>query len=281
VVRERNEDRWLARSYAGVTLIAVADGVGGEAGGDIASTAAIEGLAKSFSPPSFRDSARTALGDAVQRANVAVLAAAKGERFSRAATTLVAAAIRGREVAVANLGDSRAYLVRGRSIRQLTTDHSGDQANSITRFLGDPRGVQPDIFVETLQPEDRLVLCSDGLTRHVTDAEIAGATADRPDRAADALVALARARGGEDNITVIVFAARRPTVSRALAGTLILALLILVVIAGALGVLLTTPVPTPAASASPSASASASPSATETPSPSPSPSVARTPSASP
>jgi protein phosphatase len=275
LVRERNEDRWLARDYAGVTLIAVADGVGGEAGGDIASTAAIEALAKAFSPPSFRDSARTALGDAVQKANAAVLAASQDERFSRAATTLVAAAIRGREAAVANLGDSRAYLVRGRTIRQLTTDHSGDAASSITRFLGDPRGVQPDIFVETLQPADRLVLCSDGLTRHVSDDEIAAAMADRTDRAADALVALAKARGGEDNITVIVFAARRPAVSRALAGTLILALLILLAIAGALGVLLTTPVPAP--SVAPSASAAPS----ESPIPSPSPSVAPTPSASP
>jgi protein phosphatase len=212
-------------------------------------------------------------------ANAAVLAASKDERFSRAATTLVAAAIRGREAAVANLGDSRAYLVRGNAIRQVTTDHSGDQPSSITRFLGDPRGVQPDIFVETLQPADRLVLCSDGLTRHVTDPEIATAAADRPDRAADALVKLARARGGEDNITVIVFAARRPGIPRALAGTLILALLILLAIAGALGALLATPVPAPAASASPTASASASP--TESPSPSPSPSVAPSPSASP
>jgi serine/threonine protein phosphatase PrpC len=279
IVREQNEDRWLARDYAGVTLIAVADGVGGEAGGEIASTAAIEGLAGSFSPPSFRDSARTALGDAVQQANAAVLAAAKDERFSRAATTLVAAAIRGREVAVANLGDSRAYLVRGPTIRQLTTDHSGDQASSITRFLGDPRGVQPDIFVETLQPKDRLVLCSDGLTRHVTDPEIASAAADRPDRAADALVKLARARGGEDNITVIVFAARRPAIPRALAGMLILALLVLIAIAGALGAVLATPVLAPTLSPSPSASASPSPAAS--PSREPSPSVAPTPSASP
>ena len=279
IVRDQNEDRWLARDYAGVTLIAVADGVGGEAGGEIASTAAIDALARSFSPPSFRDSARTALGEAVQRANAAVLAASSDERFSRAATTLVAAAIRGREAAVANLGDSRAYLVRGGAIRQLTTDHSGDRASSITRFLGDPRGVQPDIFVETLQPADRLVLCSDGLTRHVTDAEIATAMADRPDRAADALVALAKARGGLDNITVIVFAARRPAVSRALAGTLILALLILVAVAGALGALLVIPQPAPAPTEAPSPSASASPS--ESPSPSPSPSVAPPPSASP
>ena len=261
LVRERNEDRWLARDYAGVTLIAVADGVGGEAGGDVASSTAIGSLAKTFTPPSFRESARSALGEAVQQANVAVLEAAKDERHPRAATTLVAAAIRGREAAVANLGDSRAYLIRAAAIRQLTTDHSGDAASSITRFVGDPRGVQPDIFVETLQPGDRLVLCSDGLTRHVADAEIATAMADDPARAADALVALARSRGGEDNITVIVYAARRPAISRARAGLLILALLILVAIAGAIGALLSTPILTEPSSPSPSVApvASASP----------------------
>ncbi|HAF08518.1 MAG TPA: hypothetical protein DCK98_00330 [Chloroflexi bacterium] len=277
LLRERNEDRWLTRTYAGVTLIAVADGVGGDVGGDVASTAAVEALARTFAPPSFGESARSALASAVQQANAAVLEASKHERLSRAATTLVAAAIRGQEAAIANLGDSRAYLVRGQAIRQLTTDHSGDAARSITRFLGDPRGVQPDIFVETLQPADRLVLCSDGLTRHVTDPEIASAMAQDPSRAADALVALARSRGGEDNITVIVYAAKRPAVSRALAGTLLLALLILVAIAGAIGALLATSIPTAAPSASPSASASASPSPTETPSPS----AAPTPSASP
>ena len=281
--RERNEDRWLARTVAGVTLIAVADGVGGEAGGEIASTAAVEALAKTFAPPSFRESARSALASAVQQANTAVLEAAKDERFRRAATTLVTAAIRGQEAAIANLGDSRAYLVRGQAIRQLTTDHSGDAASSITRFLGDPRGVQPDIFVETLQPADRLVLCSDGLTRHVTDPEIASAMAQDPSRAADALIALARSRGGEDNITVIVYAAKRPAVSRALAGTLILALLILVAIAGAMGALLATPIPTAAPSASPTAPASATASASVSPSPTetPSPSVTAAPSASP
>ncbi|HEX9496056.1 MAG TPA: protein phosphatase 2C domain-containing protein [Candidatus Limnocylindria bacterium] len=274
LVRERNEDRWLTRMYGGVTLIAVADGVGGEAGGDIASTAAIEALAKAFAPPSFRDSARSALGASVQAANAAVLAAATDERYSGMATTLVAAAIRGREAAVANLGDSRAYLVRGSAIRQLTTDHSGDRVSSITRYLGDARGVQPDIFVETLQPGDRLVLCSDGLTRHVSDAEIATAMRDAPDRAADALVALAKSRGGEDNITVIVYAQARPAVSRAFAGMLILVLVVLVAIAGALGALLATPVQAPAAvppSATPSASASpsATPSPTEIPTPIP------------
>ena len=274
LVRDRNEDRWLTRDYAGVTLLAVADGVGGEAGGDVASTAAIETLQRSFRPPSFGETARGALAEAVQQANLAVLDAASHEHFSHAATTLVAAAVRGREAAVANLGDSRAYLVRAGQIRQLTTDHSGDRESSITRFLGDPRGVQPDIFVETLQPADRLILCSDGLTRHVQDAEIAAAMRDDPARAADALVALARSRGGEDNVTVIVYAARRPAISRAVAGTLILALLILVAVAGAMGALLATPVPAPAASASPPASAGPSPSEPASPSVAPSPSAA-------
>lgn len=276
LVRQRNEDRWLTRDYRGVMLLAVADGVGGEAGGEIASTAAIEGLAKAFAPPSLRDSTRTALGAAVQGANASVLEASRDERFSRAATTLVAAAIRGRQAAIANLGDSRAYLVRAGEIRQLTADHSGDTASSITRFLGDPRGVQPDIFVETLQPADRLVLCSDGLTRHVADEEIAAAMRQQPARAADALVALARSRGGEDNVTVIVYAALRPAISRAVAGTLILALLILVAVAGAMAALLATPLPTPAA-ASPSPSAAVSPSPVESPSASVAPSPSTVP----
>ena len=193
---------------------------------------------------------RSSLAVAVGEANAAVLEAAKAERLPRAATTLVAAAVHGRHVAVANLGDSRAYFVRGTAVRQITTDHSGAQTNSITRFIGDPRGVQPDIFVELLEPGDRLVLCSDGLTRHVTDEEIGRAVAAPAATAADGLVALARSRGGEDNVTVIVYTAGRPPVSRALLGTLILVLLLLVAVVGALGALVTTPVPVPSPSAS-------------------------------
>jgi len=285
LVRERNEDRWLVRTYAGTTLLAVADGVGGEDGGEVASTAAIGALASAFVAPSYRESARSSLAAAVQQANAAVLAAAKAEQVPRAASTLVAAAVRGREVAIANLGDSRGYLVRGTSIRQITTDHSGDHASSITRFVGDPRGVQPDIFVETLEPRDRLVLCSDGLTRHVSDAEIGAAAAARPAEAADALVALARSRGGEDNVTVVVYAASRPAVSRALAGTLILALLILVAIAGALGALVTTPVTVPPSTALPSVAPSTlpsvAPSASPSEGPSPSPGVGPSPTSTP
>ena len=243
-MRGRNEDRWLVRTYPGTTLLAVADGVGGEEGGEIASTAAIEALASAFVAPSYRESSRSSLSVAVQAANVTVLEAAKAAGFPHAATTLVAAAVRGRQVAIANLGDSRGYLVRGTAIRQITTDHSGESPSSITRFLGDPRGVQPDIFMETLELRDRLVLCSDGLTRHVTDAEIGAAAADPSAKAADALVALAKSRGGEDNVTVVVYAAGRRA-PRAFLGTLILVLLLLVAVAGALGALVTTPLGAP------------------------------------
>ena len=273
LVRAGNEDRWLVRTYPGTTLFAVADGVGGEEGGEIASTAAILALASAFVAPSYRESSRSSLSIAIQAANLAVLEASKAAGFPHAATTLVAAAVRGRQVAIANLGDSRGYLVRGTQVRQITTDHSGQSASSITRFLGDPRGVQPDIFIETLELHDRLVLCSDGLTRHVTDAEIGAAAAGPSAKAADALVALARSRGGEDNVTVVVYAAGR-RVPRAHLGTLILVLLLLVAVAGALGALITTPLAVPpgvSPPTAPSTSNGPSPSPSAVPAPSPTP----------
>ncbi len=205
--REENQDRSLATRARGVTLLAVADGVAGEAGGAVAATAAIDALASSFEFAA-RDGA-AALAAAVRDANDAVLRATRESGHPHAATTLVAASVRGRTAAIANLGDSRAYLVRGAAARQVTDDHSGATPRSITRFLGDPRGVAPDVFVEPLRPRDRLVLCSDGLTLHVTADEIAARSRGAPERAARALVDLANERGGEDNVTVVVYAAPR------------------------------------------------------------------------
>lgn len=228
-VRGNNEDRWLVRREGGVTLLAVADGVGGEEAGEAASGAAIETLEGRFFSALAAGGAREALASAIRDANDAVL---KGQtdRGDAAATTLVACAVRGREAVVANLGDSRAYLVRGGSARQVTEDHAGNTSNQITRFVGDPRGVQPDVFVETLRGGDRVVLCSDGLTRHVEDGEIASlARGADPLAAADALVRLANERGGEDNITVVVFAPRRGALSRYARALLVVLVALLVV----------------------------------------------------
>ena len=189
-MRENNEDRYLVREGRNATLLAVADGVGGEAGGEMASAAAIDGTS----------------------------------------------------AFIGNLGDSRAYLLRDGDIRMVTADHSGEYQSSITRFVCDPRGVQPDVFVETLRPGDRLLLCSDGLTRHVPDADIAS-TIRRKDlgSAASALVDLAKSRGGEDNITVVLYAARRTFGLADLRRNfvnLILALLVAVVVGGTIAALI-------------------------------------------
>lgn len=225
-VRENNEDSWLVRDQRGVMLLAVADGVGGVAGGEQASTAAIDTLSRRFYEALATQDLRASLAAAIREANDAVVRAA-ADRGESSATTLVAAAIRRGEATIANVGDSRAYLVRGGTARQITTDHSGARANEITRFVGDERGIQPDVFVESLRAGDRLVLCSDGLTRHVADGEIAARSARaEPAHAADLLVDLANERGGEDNVTVIVYRARRSSGVRALATVLLLLILV-------------------------------------------------------
>jgi serine/threonine protein phosphatase PrpC len=286
-VREGNEDRYLVREERGVTLLAVADGVGGSSGGEIAADAAMVELGLRFfgAPPDRATS--DALAEAMRDANAAVLRAASSSGHRDAATTIVAAAVRADQAIIANLGDSRAYLIRDGVSRQLTEDHSGEMAHAITRFAGDVRGIQPDIFVETLRPADRLLLCSDGLTRHVTPEEIAS-VASREDvrTAANALVDLANARGGQDNITVLLHAPGRPAAVTSAAGRaaafVVFALLILVTVGGAVAVLFAASSVPPATSARPSP-VTASPTATETATPSltPSPSPTLEPSPTP
>jgi protein phosphatase len=282
-VRDGNEDRYLVREERGITLLAVADGVGGSSGGEIAADAAMVELGARFFEVLARRATSDALSEALRDANAAVLRAAGASGHRDAATTIVAAAVRPDEAIVANLGDSRAYLIRDGVCRQLTQDHSGEMEHAITRFAGDPRGVQPDIFVETLRAGDRLLLCSDGLTRHVTPLEIATAASGEDVRAAaNTLVDLANARGGQDNITVLLHApgmARRATVARSagrVAAFVVFALLILVTVGGAIAVLFAVGSAPPDRSARPSASATPRPTGSASPSPSPSPSASPT-----
>ena len=284
-LREGNEDRYVVREDGGTILLAIADGVGGAPGGEVAADAAVAELTQRVFRGGDARPIADRLTDAVRDANTAVLRAAEASNFPQAASTLVAALVRQDRVVVANLGDSRAYLVRAGAARQLTDDHSGPIAAGITRFVGDPRGVQPDVFVEDLRADDRLVLCSDGLTRHVSDDEIASlASAGSPEDAAARLVDLANSRGGEDNVTIVVHAARvtrgvLPS-RRQLAVGIFVALVALVV-GGALALLLSLAPYAPGPSAPPSANASpsAAPSASESPSPPPTPTEA--PSATP
>ena len=280
-VRDGNEDRYLVREERGITLLAVADGVGGSSGGEIAADAALVELGTRFfgAPPDRATS--DALAEAMRGANAAVLKAAAASGHRDAATTIVAAALRADQAIIGNLGDSRAYLIRDGVCRQLTEDHSGDMEHAITRFAGDPRGIQPDLFVETLREDDRLLLCSDGLTRHVTPEEIAKAAGGEDVRvAASALVDLANSRGGQDNITVIVHQLGRPARIASAAGRaaafLVFALLILVTVGGAIAVLFAASSVPPNTTARPSPVATATATPTASPSPSPSPTVTPT-----
>ncbi len=241
-MRDGNEDRSVIREDRGTLLLAVADGVGGSAGGEIAADAAVAALADRFFGAPGDRTLEDRLADAIREANTAVLKAAESSGNAQAASTLVAAVVRQDHLVVANLGDSRAYLVRDGTARQLTEDHSGDLQHAITRFVGDPRGVQPDVFVEDLRDDDRLVLCSDGLTRHVSPEEIATTVAagGNIDLAASALVEMANARGGEDNVTVVLYArgsSRVPHPSRRALAFGVFVALVLVVVIGAFAVL--------------------------------------------
>ncbi len=229
-VRKINEDA-LGMSRSGDARVAgwgelflVADGMGGHTSGEVASRLAVESVLRSFSVWTG-DDVQTALVGAVQQANAEIYAQSGAEQSgpARMGTTLVGALVRGNELHVINVGDSRAYRLRGGRLEQLSRDHSivADQVakglidaeearqlvyrNRITRALGQKPAVVVDYFVHTWQAGDVMVLCTDGLTGQVSDAEIAAVVSrGSPDKAAARLVELANERGGPDNISVIV-----------------------------------------------------------------------------
>ncbi len=205
-------------------LVAVADGMGGHAAGEVASRIAVETLFEIYYSGREGDPGRS-LTTGFARANELVHDHGSDDPTKRnMGTTLVAAAIKGSWVYVANVGDSRAYLVRGPDIRQITDDHSWvaeqvraniitqDQADShifkniITRAIGSKADSHADLFHERLRVKDVLVLCSDGLSNKVQPHEIRAIAhgIEDPQASSEELVDLAKERGGEDNITVVV-----------------------------------------------------------------------------
>jgi serine/threonine protein phosphatase PrpC len=240
-VRELNEDCLLTLDLFAVRqsmplsahLLAVADGLGGHLAGEVASAMAVRVLAEEVSRglldvPGEADQASlpdypSLLSRAVQQANVVVHNAAQGNR-SGMGTTLVAALVIDNHAYLANVGDSRAYLVSQTEIRRITVDHSlverlvatgqitrqearhHPERHLIYRSLGLSPEVEVDTFSESPEPGQWLLLCSDGLSSMVKDTDIHTAivTAPNAQAAATALVAQANAAGGEDNVTVVV-----------------------------------------------------------------------------
>ena len=221
--RKRNEDAFDISSVGEWTLCIVADGMGGHIGGDTASRLAIEGARLGFEPQ--RASIGERLLAAVEQANVHVWHEAERQpKLMGMGTTFVGLAIRLERFQVVHVGDSRAYLAAGDAIRQLTMDHSwvGEQVaigamtpedaakhpyrGAITRCVGCQPTVEPDLQPEQELPKgSALILCSDGLTNHLSDEEIRDlALTHAADAACRAMVDLANERGGIDNITVVV-----------------------------------------------------------------------------
>lgn len=220
--RRRNEDSVLVMSDEGV--FAVADGMGGYRGGEIASELAVKSIEAAFRAPSIAgddhaDIPRRAseLVRAVQLANEAILRRAEDQKeLAGMGTTICAArfSVNKQRLYVAHVGDSRMYRARNGELAQMTSDHTmeesfgvkGEGAAHLSRALGLWPSVPVDVILGKPQPRDVYLICSDGLTKMLDDSKIADIilTQRAPTEVVDALVAAANASGGKDNITVIL-----------------------------------------------------------------------------
>ena len=235
--RAHNEDCHSAQP--GLGLFVVADGVGGHAGGRIASQLAVDAIAaavettaslkpgdgwpRPFDPVLSRAGNRLRAGFDLANRRIAERAAASVE-LRDMATTAVALLVDGLTAALAHAGDSRAYLHRPTGLTRLTLDHSWVEEqiqagtlsaaaarehpwrNIVTRVLAAEEGAAPEITELTLRRGDRLLLCTDGLSSVLPADTVGGVLSDHDDlqAACDAFVRLANARGGPDNITAII-----------------------------------------------------------------------------
>jgi len=216
--RPYQEDSVLAETLAdGRTLLAVADGMGGHAAGEVASALALETLSNAVR-------GGTPLGEAFRLANARVHEMASEPGKQGMGTTLVAILIDGDEYSAANVGDSRAYLVSAGGVRRLTEDHSfvaeamrrgqSEQEamatpwrDALTRSIGTDEEVEVDVFGPFALPTDSaFVLCSDGLYKTLGDAELESLfrCSGSPRGAAQSLVTAAFDNGSDDNISVAI-----------------------------------------------------------------------------
>ena len=230
-VRDHNEDFIAFKEPADAGqaarngwLYIVADGVGGADAGEVASKYATERTIHNYLADGETADWGERLYQAMQTANTELRQMVSEQTTgNRMATTMVAAVLHDRAATLANVGDSRGYHWRNGTLQQITKDQSlvarlleegaiteeeavnHPRRNVILHSLGSENTPQIDLYQVPLEPGEQLVLCSDGLTRHVSDQEIADIIGEKtPAEAADTLIKLANERGGEDNISVIV-----------------------------------------------------------------------------
>ena len=213
-------------------LYLVADGMGGHQAGEVASRGVVELTIAQYYSDTTHDIG-TSLVRAFRLANQRIHEQAQSDPAKGGmGSTLVAAVVLGRKVYVANVGDSRAYLINAQGTTQISEDHSWveeqvraklltpeqarrhPQRNLVTRALGSKPDVQVDLFEGELNAGDILLLCTDGLTGRVEDPELAEIVRSYPPQeAARQLVALANERGGNDNISLVIVKAQQEAVT--------------------------------------------------------------------
>lgn len=231
--RESNEDNMISivpdemqvMTRKGA-LFVVADGLGGHSKGEVASEMAVRLVREAYYQDE-NDEIGAALRHAVEHANALIYQANQAQtepadKEHIMGTTCVAAVLHGDTVYVANVGDSRAYIVRAGQVKQVSQDHTPEaeqvragllteeqaraqSGNKITRCLGEKLGVEVDVFTEPVQQGDILVLCTDGLSKTISDAEIGKVVQQfEPQESVQRLIELANEQGGPDNITAVV-----------------------------------------------------------------------------
>lgn len=230
-IRESNQDAFAIGEFPNdVVWAVVCDGMGGAAGGNIASTLAVEVIRERINA-SYRDEMKDSsiinmLDSAIAAANVEVYDfACSKQELQGMGTTGVCAVLRDGQAFIAHAGDSRAYIFGDGEPRQVTEDHSvvqdllnngritADEAknhpnrNIITRALGVNSSVDVEFDITPLLPNDILLLCSDGLSNYVSDEEMASVIRSGDyDSCAERLIEIANENGGGDNITVVTIA---------------------------------------------------------------------------
>ncbi len=215
------------KNTSGQTLAIVADGMGGHLAGDVASKMAVEELGANFSKTHFtqEESATRWFIQQLQEENERIYNKGQEEaKFFGMGTTVVAVIVFEEEFVMAHVGDSRGYLFRNNTLRQITTDHSlvqelvneGEitqemarkhpQKNVVTRSVGMPGTLEVDVLAMKYEPGDTLLMCSDGLTNMVLDEDILTVLQQEKslEEKATTLVNMANENGGTDNITVML-----------------------------------------------------------------------------
>ncbi|WHH59894.1 Stp1/IreP family PP2C-type Ser/Thr phosphatase [Petroclostridium sp. X23] len=230
--REVNEDCFFVSKFSdemcsGYCIIA--DGMGGHNAGEVASKMAIDEIQQyikeSYSHEMTHEQIIQILKESMNKANTIIYnKSLENELFSGMGTTAILCFVYHQSLYIAHVGDSRAYIIRGEEMYQITTDHSmveelissgsitreeaqnHPQKNVITRALGGDKDTPVDIYIQEYKPGDIILICTDGLTNMLTNSEILSVIKDNNDLqlAVEELITIANDKGGLDNITVVV-----------------------------------------------------------------------------